>query len=105
SQSISNSLAAHFESLGGKILTGHPVAELNELPPAKAILCDLTPRQLIRIAGDSFPKQFIRKLSRYRYGAGVFKMDWALSQPVPWKAEECFSAATVHLGSSFDEIL
>jgi phytoene dehydrogenase-like protein len=105
SQSISNSLAAHFESLGGKILTGHPVAALNELPPAKAILCDLTPRQLIRIAGDSFPKQFIRKLSRYRYGAGVFKMDWALSQPVPWKAKECFSAATVHLGSSFDDIL
>lgn len=105
SQSISNSLAAHLESLGGKILTDHRVATLDELPPAKAILCDLTPRQLIRIAGDSFPKRFIRKLTRYRYGAGVFKMDWALSEPVPWKAKECSSAATVHLGSSFDDVL
>ena len=105
SQSISNSLAAHLQSLGGKIITDHRVATLDELPPAKAILCDVTPRQLICIAGGSFPQRFIRKLARYRYGAGVFKMDWALSERVPWKAKECFSAATVHLGSSFDDVL
>jgi phytoene dehydrogenase-like protein len=105
SQSISDALGAHFKSLGGEIVTGYRVAELEELPPAKAIICDITPRQLIRIAGKSLPASFIRKLTRYRYGAGVFKMDWALSQPVPWKARECFSAATVHLGPSFSDII
>ena len=105
SQNVSNALGALFKALGGEIVTGHRVASLAELPTAKAILCDLTPRQLARVAGDSLPLNFIRKLSRYQYGAGVFKMDWALSQPVPWKARECFGAATIHLGSSFTDIL
>ena len=105
SQSISNALGAHLKALGGEIVTERSIVSLQELPPANAILCDLTPRQLVRIAGNSLPANFIRKLSSYRYGAGVFKMDWALSQPVPWKAKDCLSAATVHLGSSFNDIL
>ena len=105
SQSISNALGAHLKALGGEIVTECRISSLEELPPAKAILCDLTPRQLIRIASDSLPAKFNRKLRSYRYGAGVFKMDWALSLPVPWKATECFSAGTVHLGSSFNDIL
>jgi len=105
SQSISNALGGHLESLGGEILTESRVDTLEELPAARAILCDLTPRQLVRIARNSLPKSFIGKLARYRYGAGVFKMDWALSQAVPWKAKECFNAATVHIGSTFSDIL
>ncbi|HKA18612.1 MAG TPA: NAD(P)/FAD-dependent oxidoreductase [Blastocatellia bacterium] len=105
SQSISNALGAHLKALGGEIVTERRIVSVDELPQAKAILCDLTPRQLVSIAGNSLPADFSRKLSSYRYGAGVFKMDWALSQPVPWKAKECFTSATVHLGSSFSDIL
>ena len=105
SQNISNALAAHFKDLGGEILTGQKVESLSELPQAKAILCDLTPRQIVQIAGESLPAGFRRRLSRYRYGPGAFKMDWALSEPVPWKSPECSKAATVHIGGSFAEIL
>ncbi len=105
SQSISNALAAYLTDLGGEIVTDHRVESLSQLPPAKVILCDLTPRQLLRIAGDFLPSGFQRRLDRYRYGPAAFKMDWALSEPVPWKSPECFKAATVHLGGSFSEIV
>jgi len=105
SQSISNALASHFRDLGGEIFTDHKVVALSELPPAKAILCDLTPRQILRVAGESLPSGFRAKLSRYRYGPGAFKMDWALSEPVPWRSPECSKAATIHLGGSFAEIV
>jgi phytoene dehydrogenase-like protein len=105
SQSVANALAAHLEELGGEIVTDHRVESLTELPPARAILCDVTPRQLVRIAGDALSTSFRRRLERYRYGPAAFKMDWALSAPVPWKAAECKTAATVHLGGSFSEIL
>jgi phytoene dehydrogenase-like protein len=105
SQSISNALAAYFKDLGGEILTDHRVESLSKLPPAKAILCDLTPRQILRIAGESLPSGFRRKLTRYRYGPGAFKIDWALNAPVPWRASECSRAATIHLGGSFAEIV
>lgn len=105
SQSITNALAAYLRDLGGEIITEHRVESLSELPPAKVVLCDLTPRQLVHIAGESLPASFLRKLSRYRYGPGAFKMDWALSSPVPWKAIDCLQAATVHLGGSFEEIV
>ena len=105
SQSIANALAAHFEDLGGEILTNHRVESLSDLPRAKATLCDLTPRQILRVAGSALPSGFRRSLSRYRYGPGAFKLDWALSDPVPWKSPECSKAATVHLGGSFAEIL
>ena len=105
SQSIANALAAHFKDLGGEILTSHRVESLSELPAAKAVLCDLTPRQILQVAGDSLPSGFRRRLSRYRYGPAAFKLDWALSAPVPWRAAACASAATVHVGGSFAEIL
>lgn len=105
SQSISNALAAYFKDLGGEIVTGHRVGSLAELPAAKAILCDLTPRQLLQVAGESLPSRFRRKLTRYRYGPAAFKLDWALNAPVPWRSSECSRAATIHLGGSFAEIL
>ena len=105
SQSISNALAAYFKDLGGEIVTNHRIESLSDLPPAKAILCDLTPRQVVRVAGESLPSGFRRRLSRYRYGPGAFKMDWALNAPVPWRSSECLQAATIHLGGSFAEIV
>jgi phytoene dehydrogenase-like protein len=105
SQGIANALAEYLVDLGGRIETNYRVESLAQLPPARTIFCDLTPRQVLRIAGTSLPLGFRRKLKRYRYGPGVFKIDWALSAPVPWKAKECNQAAAVHLGGSFDEIL
>jgi phytoene dehydrogenase-like protein len=105
SQSIANALAKYFIELGGQIITDNRITSLEQLPPARAILCDLTPRQVLRVAEGSLPARFRRKLNRYRYGPGAFKMDWALSSPVPWTAGECSQTATVHLGGSFEEIL
>ena len=105
SQKISDALAAHFKDLGGEIVTHHRVESLSDLPSAKAILCDLTPRQIVQIAGNSLPAGFRRTLSSYRYGPAAFKLDWALSDPVPWRSPECAKAATVHIGGSFAEIL
>lgn len=105
SQSIANALAEYLVQLGGEIVTDHRVGSLDELPTAKANLCDLTPRQILRVAGNSLPSGFRRRLNNYRYGPGAFKIDWALASPVPWAAKECFQAATVHLGGSYEEIL
>jgi len=104
SQSIVNAMGAYFESLGGKIITSHPVESLAELPSARAILFDVTPRQLLRLAGDQFSPSYRAQLERYRYGVGVFKMDFALSAPIPWTAAECHRAGTVHLGGTLQEI-
>lgn len=103
-QQISNALAAHLKTLGGSILTGMRVESIAQLPPARAILADITPRQLLRIAGDRLPGFYRHKLERYRYGPGAFKMDWALDGPVPWKSPECARAITVHLGGTLEEI-
>ena len=105
SQSISNALAAYCKDLGGEIVTDLRIESLSDLPGAKAILCDLTPRQIVRVAGEFLPTSFRRRLSRYRYGPGAFKMDWALNAPVPWRSAECSQAATIHLGGSFAEIV
>ena len=83
---------------------GRPVRALDELPPCRAVLLDLTPRQVLAIAGQRFPAGYRRWLERYRYGPGVYKMDWALAGPIPWRAPECQRAATVHLGGTLDEI-
>jgi len=104
SQKLANALASYFESLGGKIVTDSPVCSLDELKDARMVLCDLTPRQLLRIAGDKLPGHYRSKLEKYRYGPGVFKMDWALNGPIPWAAGECAQAATVHVGGTFEEI-
>lgn len=104
SQQIADALAAHFCTLGGEIITSREVASLAELPPARAYILDVTPRQLLRIAGDRLPARYRRQLEQYRYGAGVFKLDYALAGPVPWRAAACGRAGTVHLGGTLEEI-
>ncbi|HVI10375.1 MAG TPA: NAD(P)/FAD-dependent oxidoreductase [Candidatus Binatia bacterium] len=104
SQSITNSLCSYLESLGGAVRTSSPVESMVDLPDFKLFLCDVTPRQLVRIAGPRLSPGFRREMGRYRYGPGVFKVDYALSQPIPWKARECLRAATVHVGGGFEEI-
>jgi phytoene dehydrogenase-like protein len=103
-QKISNALAAYLKNLGGEIVTGTRVESIANLPAARCVLFDVTPRQLLRIAGERFPTGFKTKLSAYRYGPAAFKVDWALDGPVPWRAPECTQAATVHLGGSLAEI-
>ncbi len=104
SQKIAAAMAGYLSSLDGEIVTGRRVATLAEVPPAKAILFDVTPRQLCRIAGEALPSGYRRKLAAFRHGPGVFKIDWALDGPIPWKAAECRRAGTVHVGGTFDEI-
>lgn len=103
-QNLANALAAYFSSLGGEIITGRMVSSLDELPSSRLTLLDITPRQFARIADQHLPGRYMRQLSRYRYGPGVFKIDYALDAPIPWQAEGCSSAATVHLGATLDEI-
>ncbi len=104
SQRIADAMAAYLRSLGGEIVTGHMVTSLAELPPARAVLCDVTPRQLLKLAGDLLPESYQSRLRRYRYGVGVFKIDYALSGPVPWTAELCRRAGTVHVGGTMPSI-
>ncbi len=101
SQKIADALAGYFRSLGGEVVTSHAVMRL---PDAPIVMCDVTPRQLIAMAGERLPAAYRRALEAYRYGPGVFKVDWALDAPVPWRAAECARAGTVHLGGTFDEI-
>jgi phytoene dehydrogenase-like protein len=103
-QSISNALASYLKSLGGEVIVDAPVTRIDKLPAAKIVMADLSPRPLLRIAGHRLPLTYRTKLERYRYGLGVFKMDWALSSPIPWTADGCRRAGTIHLGASFDEI-
>jgi phytoene dehydrogenase-like protein len=103
-QSISDALAAYLQSLGGLIETSHPVDSLSELGEFDAILCDVSPKQLLRLGVHDFDPSYNLALRSYTYGPGAFKVDWALSQPIPWKAAECSRAATVHLGGTLEEI-
>lgn len=104
SQRITDAMAAFLSDLGGEIVTGHEVRCLDELPPARAVLLDVTPRQLLKIAGNHLPAGYRRQLEGYRYGPGVFKIDWALSEPIPWTAAECRQAGTVHIGPTLADI-
>ncbi len=104
SQRLADALARHLKSLGGRIETHSMVSSLSELPPARTILMDVTPRQLLAIAGDQLPTAYREQLARYRYGPGVSKVDWALDGPIPWKAGSCARAGTLHLGGSLEEI-
>jgi phytoene dehydrogenase-like protein len=104
SQRLADAMAAYLRSLGGEVITEARVDSLAELSPARTILLDLTPRQIVRIACDRLPESYRDRLGRYRYGPAAFKVDWALAGPVPWRAEECRSAGTVHVGGTFDEI-
>jgi phytoene dehydrogenase-like protein len=105
SQQMASALGGYFQSLGGKIQTGWYVKSLKELPAAKAILFDVSPKQLLDIAGESFSGFYRWQLKKYRYGAGVFKVDWALDGPVPFTAPECREAGTVHVCGSINEVV
>ena len=104
SQKVADALASIARSHGAEIVTGHRVDRIDELDDAGVVLFDLTPRQIVAIAGHRLPDRYRRALERYRYGPGVFKLDWALDGPIPWTAPECRGAGTVHLGGTFEEI-
>jgi len=104
SQQISHALIAMLRALGGEVRTGCRIDRLDLLPKARVVLLDITPRELLRIAGDQLPRSYARRLERFQYGPGVFKIDYALDGPIPWIAEPCRHAGTVHLGGRFEEV-
>jgi len=103
-QSLTNALCRFLSTFESKLSTSSPVQNLSALATYDLLLCDLTPRQLLKVGGQRLSDSYKRRLGRYRYGAGVFKVDYALSAAIPWKATSCLRAATVHLGGSFEEI-
>ena len=105
SQALVDAMAALLRELGGEIITGHPVRSLRELPGDATVVFDLTPRQIIEIAGDELPAGYRRQLGQFCYGASAFKLDWALSGPIPWTAPDARRAGTVHLGGSLEELV
>ncbi len=104
SQSIVDALVAHLQSLGGEVETGQTVRSLADLPPSRLVFADISPKHWLAIAGDKLPPSYRAALSRYRYGMGAFKLDWALDGPIPWKSPDVARAGTVHLGASRAEI-
>ena len=104
SQTIADALHARIRSHGGEVRTGHRIRSLDELPSARAVLLDLTPRQVLQVAGDRLPAGYARHLGRWRYGPGVFKLDWAIDGEIPWSDPTLAAAGTVHLGTP-DEVV
>jgi len=104
SRAITDALVARLREDGGEVVVDHRVARMADLPPARAYLFDVTPRQLLAIAGDRLPAAYRERLARFRYGPGVFKIDWALRGPVPWRDARASRAATVHLAGTVDDI-
>jgi phytoene dehydrogenase-like protein len=104
SNQIANALATYFISIGGKIETNIYVSSLQQLPSSHTVLFDVTPRQLLEIAGHNFSPLYKWQLERYRYGMGVFKIDWALDAPIPFKSVQCKQAGTIHIGNTYEEI-
>jgi phytoene dehydrogenase-like protein len=104
SQQLADALASYLRSLGGEIEAGRHVESVDELPESQVTMLDITPRQVLRVAGHRLPSRYLRALRRYRYGPGVFKVDWALDGPAPWRAEGCERAATIHVGGTLEEI-
>jgi len=104
-QSVADALASYLRSLGGEIVTDSRVASLSDIPDARTILLDLSPRGALAIAGDRFSSGYRSALERYQHGSGVCKVDWALSAPVPWRHTECATAGTLHLGGTLAEIV
>lgn len=104
SQRFADALASYLKSLGGEIRTGRYVRTLADLPETRAALFDVTPRQLVNIAGDRLPVGYQQRLSRYRHRPGACKVDFALDGPIPWRAAECLRAGTVHVGGTLAEI-
>jgi phytoene dehydrogenase-like protein len=104
SRRLAEALASALRALGGEIVVDAPVRSLDDLPPARTVLLNLTPRQVLQIAGDRLPSRYRRALARFRHGPGVFKIDWALSAPIPWRAPGCARAGTVHLAGTLSEV-
>ncbi len=104
SRAITDALASYLKSLGGTIRTGVPVRSAADLPPSRVVLFDTDPHQLASICGEALPDGYRRRLRRYRFGPGVFKLDWALDGPIPWADPDCLQASTVHVGGTLDEI-
>jgi len=104
SQALADALASYLASLGGEIYTDTVVRSVDDVPRTRAILFDVTPRQLLAIAGEHFTEDYRSALKRYRYGPGIFKVDFALDGPIPWEAEGCKRAGTVHLGGTLEEV-
>ncbi len=105
SQSIADALVSLAEARGAQLELGSPVTTLDELPPARATLLDVTPHQMVEMAGDRLSSRYRRRLARFRRGPGVWKVDWALDGPIPWTAEACRRTATVHLGGTLAEVV
>jgi phytoene dehydrogenase-like protein len=104
SRAITDAMVSFLRSVGGEIFTDCNVESLADLPEAQAYLFDTVPRNMARICGDALPAGFRTKLNRFRHGPGIFKLDWALNNPIPWKAAECLRAATIHVGGTLEEI-
>jgi phytoene dehydrogenase-like protein len=104
SGSIAAALAGYLEKLGGEIITGREITGLDDLPGNAAVFFDTAPRQVAALAGDRLPEDYTKKLMKYRYGPGVFKLDWALDGPIPWMNGDCRKAAALHLGGTLEEI-
>jgi phytoene dehydrogenase-like protein len=104
STAVTSAMREYLESLGGNVITGSPVHDMSELPASRSVLFDLSPQQVLDIAGDRIPGWYRRMAKRYRRGPGTFKVDYALNRPVPWLADACRRAGTVHLGGTLDEI-
>jgi phytoene dehydrogenase-like protein len=104
SQRIADALAGQLRALGGRVITGVEIHSTRELPESRAVIFDVTPSQLLKLAGDQLPEPYRRRLRQYRHGPGVFKIDWALSAPIPWADPRCSRAGTLHIGGNFDAI-
>jgi phytoene dehydrogenase-like protein len=104
SQVLADAMVSHLRGLGGEVITDRRIRSVADLPPSRAVLFDLTPRQILAIAGDEMSSSYRRSLQHFRYGPGVFKIDWALREPIPWSAPGCHRAGTVHVGGTMDEI-
>ncbi len=104
-QKISDALTAYFKALGGKIITETEIVNLADLPDNDVLLADVTPVQLLKMAASKLPDNYKNKVKKYKYGPGVFKIDWLINKPVPWTAKECSNAITVHIGGSMEEIV
>jgi phytoene dehydrogenase-like protein len=105
SREITRALVRALESLGGEVQLNTRVSSLRDLPAARAVLFDLSPRQVASICGESLPKGYREGIAAYRHGPGVFKIDWALRGPIPWRNADCHRAMTVHVGGGFEEVL
>ncbi|MEK6249311.1 MAG: NAD(P)/FAD-dependent oxidoreductase [Planctomycetales bacterium] len=104
SQQIAAAMQRRLKALGGEVTTGVEIKSLNDVPTSKAVFFDTSPQSLSAIAGDALPAGYRKKLDRFRYGPSVFKIDWALDGPIPWKSAACRLAGTVHVGGNFDEV-